>query len=112
MVIIYEHVHKDQDEILDIFYDQCYKLCSSHVPAKTNKDNIKHNKVLRYRRSLLRKRKRIKTQRTRCKSETKRERLHSDLIQIEKDMQKSHRSSAEHEENKAVESIGVNSKYF
>lgn len=103
---------KDQDEILDIFYEKCYELCSLHVPVKTSKDNIKHSKVVRYRRSLSRKRKRIKIQLTRCKSETKREHLHNELIQIEKDMQKSHRSSAEYEESKAVESIGINSKYF
>ena len=38
--------------------------------------------------------------------------MHSQLIQVEKDIQKSHRSSGEYEEDKAAETIGNNPKDF
>lgn len=103
---------KDPDNMLEIFYKKCYEACSVHVPARTAKDSAKLSKVLRYRRSLSRKRKRITQRIARCRTDAGRERLHGELIQIEKDMQISHRSSSKYEEAKAVEAIGENPKYF
>ena len=100
------------DEMLDFFYHTCYTICQKYVPLKTEADKLKLNKIARYRRSLTRKRRRIKKRLLRITSPSQIKKLNDTLLQIEKDLQKSYKGSEIYMENKAIDAIKTNAKYF
>ena len=103
---------KSPDDILTTFYRECYRVTAESVPVKTAADRRKLDKVHRYRRSLTNRRRRINKRLTRMTSPAQISKLHAELLEIEKMLQRSHRESEDYMENKAVESIKVNPKYF
>ena len=103
---------KSPDDMLTSFYNECYRVTSESVPVKTPADKRKLDKVHRYRRSLTNRRRRINKRLTHMTSPAQRSKLHAELLDIEKKLQRSHRDSEDYMENKAVESIKANPKYF
>ena len=99
---------EDPNKILNQYYSLCLDECNKHVPFKTKLGAKKISKVLRYRRSLTRRRRKL----TQVKSPIAKSKIDSELLQIEKDLQKSFKNSHSHMEQKAVEAIKSNPKYF
>ena len=103
---------KTPDGMLDSIYSECYKASTEHVPEKTIAETKKSTKVERYRKSLTNRRRRIVRRLTRLTSPSKKNKLTQEILEIEKKLQKSYQDSETYMENKAVESIKVNPKYF
>ena len=98
------------EQMLAVIIDATYNVTKNHVPQKSVNKN-KHI-IPRDRRILMRRRARINKRIQNMKSPSRKEKLLHELISIEKQLQKSRKSSKTYEERKAVESIKKNSKYF
>ena len=107
-----EFNNDDPQEILRKFNHLCYETCRMRVPPRTNKVVNKKSKVERYRRSLTKRRRKITKRLSKCTSQSKRAKITQELLQIEKDLQKSFKESKSYVENKAIDAIKKNSKYF
>ena len=94
---------KSPEDTLTTFYRECFKVTAESVPVKTEADRRKLDKVHRYRRSLTNRRRRINKRLTRMTSPAQISKLHAELLEIEKMLQRSHRESEDYMENKAVE---------
>ena len=91
------------------------KLPQKHVPPRQKGDSSSKGRrhwIPRCRRILMRNRKRVTRQLVTTQSVTHREALNKRLIEIEKQLQASHAAQAKDEEQKAVEKIDRNNKYF
>ena len=102
----------DPQEILENINQICLDVCRERIPVRTTKDTKKKSKVERYRRSLTKRRRKIIKQLLKCTSQSKKTKITQELLKIEKDLQKSFKDSKCYVENKAINSIKKNSKYF
>ena len=98
--------------MLEFFYNKCLSITSKHVPQKKKTKASKYSKVHRYRRSLTNRRRRINQRLLKITSPATLRKLQKELLEIEKNLQSSHQGSATHIEEKAVEAIRSNSKFF
>ena len=104
---------EDPNEILETINTICYKTCKNVVPKRSSiNNNKKRSKVERHRRSLIKRRRKITKRYLQCNSKTRKSKIKEELLQIEKNLQKSFNDSKQYVENKAIESIKKNSKYF
>ena len=93
------------------FIDICYEVASKYVPLK--KRYSKQKKLIpKNRKKLMTRRRCINKRLLRVTSFTTKFKLKSELIDIEKKLQKSYKLSKEYEEHEAIKSIKKNSKYF
>ena len=97
--------------LMDRFISSCLSVAREFVPLKRAIPNQKH-KIPRTRRVLMRRRRRIIQQRTTATGCARREALNRRLIEIEKNLQLSYRQQADFEEDKAVQNIRRNPKFF
>ena len=102
----------DPNRILDKFYTLNLDQCNKEVPVKTKLESKKISKVLRYRHKLIRRRRKLTKRLIGVVSPNSKAKIHSELLQIEKDLQKSFKNSHSHMEQKAAEAIKSNPKYF
>ena len=102
----------DPQEILEIINKICLDKCKRRIPFRTSNNAKKTSKIDRYRRSLTKRRRKLTKQLTKSTSQSKKDRITTELLQIEKDLQKSFSDSKRYIENKAIRSIKKNSKYF
>ena len=104
----------DTSGMMDRFTSVCHNIAQKWVPTRKQRSGAspKHKKVPKHRRAMMRKRTRLKKRYVGAKSETSRQSLLQKLINIEKDLQKSHTEQRELEEKKAIEKIKVNPKFF
>ena len=102
------------DEILRSFYEICFEISTEFVPVKSKLDNTnpRKSKVVYYRRNLTRRRRRIHKILSKITSPTRKEKLTKEVLQIEKDLQKSYKDSAAYKEEKALHAIKKNPKFF
>ena len=100
------------EHMLEFFYNKCLSITSKHVPPKKKTKASKYSKVHRYRRSLTNRRRRINQRLLKITSPATQRKLQKELLEIEKNLQRSHQGSATHIEEKAVEAIRSNSKFF
>ena len=101
----------DSSSLMDRFISSCLSVAREFVPLKRAIPKQKH-KIPRDRRILMRRRRRIIQQRTAATGGARREALNRRLIEIEKDLQLSYRQQADFEEDKAVQNIRRNPKFF
>ena len=108
--------HKSTPEkIMETFLSVCLEIVMEVIPLKWQSNGTKSRKahgIPRHRRNLMRTRRKINIQLASCHSESRRNALNKRLIEIEKQLQTSHKAQSEAEEKKAVEKISSNSKYF
>ena len=107
-----ELTDKSENDSLQFFHTTCLKICEEHVPLKSKAECTKNSRIFRYRRSLTRKRRRINKRLSRITSPSQKCKLNNQLLQIEIELQKSYQNSATYSENKAVEAIKTNPKFF
>ena len=97
--------------MLNIFYEKCYTICVQYVPKrKTSTSGL--SKLEKYRRKLCRRRKRINKIIINVRSSQCKNKLSSELIDIEKKLTKSYKEEREYQEHVALGSIKKNVKYF
>ena len=101
--------NRDVDEMYDAMYNKIYNTSCNYVPQR--KSSIK-KKVPRDRKILMRKRAKILKKIETRQSSAVRERLRSGAAQVEEDLINSHRRETQREEEKAVQAIKSNHKYF
>ena len=94
------------DKILSI----CFTKSEKHIPK--SKDPCKPQAIPRERRATMRRRFKINKRLLHLTSPKMREKLRSELISIEVELQQSRKKSKLHQEQKAINSIKKNSKYF
>ena len=92
----------------------CLNICRQHVPLKSSKHRQqgRRSQIPRIHRKLMRRRHRTKLQLLKVTSDRRKEKLISQLIQIEKEIKESHRIQLEDQERNAISSIERNPKYF
>ena len=103
---------RTEDEKLSFIYNETCKIAAEFVPAKTSSEKKHASRVQRHRKALIMRRRRIVKRLTRITSPTQIQTLRLELLTIEKSLQKSYRDSAEYAEQKAVDSIKKNAKFF
>jgi len=97
------------NKILDI----SYTLSVNHIPeTKTRTTKNKQNCIPRDRKILMAKKRRLQKQHQRITSPTTKTRIWKELVQIEKSLHKSRKSSKTHAEKQAIKAIKKNPKYF
>ena len=102
----------DPNAITDKFYTLVFNICKDLVPIKKKQNTKQVSKAARYRRSLIKRRRKITKRLLNIKAINRIESIKKELIEIEKKLQKSFQSSHHHMEEKAIEAIKSNSKYF
>ena len=108
----WDHLFENQSvtRMFEILIEVCATATSNHCPLKRR---IKRrNPIPRQRRVLMRRRTKLRKALSRESAEPRRSKIMSQLIQIEKDLQESYRTQQTTEEEKAVEAIRENPKFF
>ena len=102
---------QDVDEALEEFMREVLKVAKKHVPPKWMSRREK-TKIPRDRRALMRKRLKVQRRMEKCSHARNMEMMKEKMQRIEMKLKESHRLERSHNEKKAVEAIGKNSKYF
>ena len=100
------------DRKLEIITEKIYEVCSAHIPERKSLDRSGKPKIPRDRRILMRKRKRANDKLKLSLSESRRKKFERQLVNIELLLQKSHNDSRSFREEKALDAIKKNPKYF
>ena len=102
-----------QQDMLSRFIDICLNTSAKHVPVKRRSAGLRSNsRIPRDRKNLMRRRRRIAVQLQKVTSENRRKKMMTEARDIEKKLQKSYRETRDINEQKAVDAIKNNSKYF
>ena len=80
------------EAIFDVLYSTTFKICRKRVPPR-KENRLKNSKIVRYR-NYLAKRRRLKKQLASTTSETKIFKINTELLEIEKKLQKLFRESS------------------
>jgi len=96
---------------LDHFIHTCETIGSAHAPKK-KLGLSKRSKIPRDRKILMRRRRKVHKQLTTATSPSRRNRLDNELVDIERKLQESYKRSNEYQEQKAIDAIKRNPKYF
>lgn len=99
-------------EMTEKLINECAHLAKDNAPLKPKQNDGKTTHIPRHRKILMRKRTKIENKYSREQNATRRKKHNLELIAIEKALQKSYRSQNAYDENKAVDAISNNSKYF
>lgn len=104
----------DADSMVERLIEICETVCSNHIPLKKSvvSSNCK-NKIPRSRKVLMRRRRKLNLQLNKIgNSRAKKKNLTKLLVGVEKSIMESHAKSRSYQENKAVQAIKKNRKYF
>ena len=102
----------DADGTLEALYSLIFDICKDHVPQRNETEIKQGTKVERYRKALIKRRRKLKKQLVNAKSAARVSKIHQELLDVEKNLQKSFKASALYNEDKAVKAIKKNAKYF
>ena len=101
--------------MMETFLSVCLEIVKEVIPLKWQSNGTKSSKahrIPRHRRNLMRTQRKINIQVASYHSDSRHNALNKRLIEIEKQLQASHKAQSEAEEKKAIEKISSNSKYF
>ena len=112
-VVDWESLLQDMDvsQMADTFIETCLIIASKYAPNKRPHGSNKR-KIPRDRRILMRKRTKVKKKFKSCVTPTEQNLIEDKLISIEAQLMASHTRKINFREEKAVNAINVNSKYF
>ena len=100
-------------QMLSKLQEVCEFLAAKYVPSRTKSSTSQRKSYIpRDRKNLMRKRRRINVQLRKTTTEARRNKLKQEARKVEKELTKSYQQSQQECENKAVNSIKRNSKYF
>ena len=100
------------EEQLTTVMDEIHKVCEKYIPQRKSQLRSGKPKIPRDRRILMRKRKKINNQLKLKISDQRRLKLNKKLVNIEISLQESFKASKRYGEEKAIEAIKSNPKYF
>ena len=100
------------DVMLSELMQQLLDVCNKHVPVKKAVRKTSLTKIPRERRILMRKRRALNLKLKHATSTTRMENIQGKLINIEILLQRSHQASHQQSEQKAINAIKTNPKYF
>ena len=98
-------------EKLDHLIDSCEKIGATHAPAKKS-STAKKRLIPRDRKILMRRRRKVVKQLLTSQPPSKKKKLENELIDIESKLQNSYTRSNDYQEQKAIDAIKRNPKYF
>ena len=107
---IFENLNPE--EMMSVFLEKCAGAATRFAPKRTSKKKSSKPLIPRHRRVLMRRRNKYRKRLQKATHEARKSALKSKLIQIERCLQESYNSQAVHDENKAVEAIKENPKFF
>ena len=100
-------------DMLRRFIDICLNTSAKHVPVKRRSAGLRSSsRIPRNRKNLMRRMRRIAVQLQKVTFENRRKKLMTEARDIEKKLQKSYRETRDINEQKVVDAIKNNSKYF
>ena len=104
----------DVQGMFDRFTSVCLSITEKYVPSRKQHPHstTKRRKIPRHRRILMRSRTKLNKRYIAAKSEANRQSILQRLINIEKELSKSHEQRRELEEKRAIEKIKANPKFF
>ena len=101
------------NSMVERFVFICEKVCENHIPLKPTSNCNTRKRIPRQRRILMRRRKKLSAQLNKVDiSLSRKNKLNKLLVSTEKDITQSHAMSRLYQENKAVQAIKKNSKFF
>jgi len=100
------------DDKIQHLIKKCEYICTKHVPQKRPPNTSRKSKIPRDRRILMRRRRKVTKQLGKNPTKTLQNRLNQELIEIELKLQKSYSNSTSAQEQKALDAIKRNPKYF
>ena len=101
------------DNMVERFMEICENVCSNHIPLKPSASCNPRKRIPRQRRILMRRRRKLKAQIDKVEiSSVRKNKLNQALVGIEREIIQSQAMSRSYQENKAVQAIKKNSKYF
>lgn len=103
---------KDPDEQFNHLIDVCQNVSKQHVPGRRQATSSKKHAIPRDRRTLMRRRTKVTKQLAKHQPPSKRQQLTNELVEIELKLQDSIAQSTTSQEQKAVDAIRNNPKYF
>ena len=103
----------DAAGMMDRFTTVCLSIAEKWVPHRrhSHHSTTKYRNIPRHRRILMRNRTKLNKRYAAATSETNRHFIHQKLVNIEKELSKSHENQRELEEKRAIEKIKTNPKY-
>ena len=104
--------NSDPAEMMDNFIKVCAQESSQFIPKRKSIQKRKASRIPRARRILMRRRGKVNKKLANPVTHVQKTKLTAELIDIEKELQQSHRSENLEMEHKAVSAIKKNSKYF
>ena len=109
----FEFRGSNPQQMLNKLLEICEDIVARYVPTrKRSSTSQKKSHIPRDRKNLMRTRRRINIQLSKVSSEARRKKLIQKARQIERELSKSYQQSQKESEDKAVNSIKRNSKYF
>ena len=104
--------NQNVSKILETFLETCLNIAANNVPTKKNNALQKGKRVPRERKTLMRRRTKLNKSLSNQSTYGIKAKIECELINIEQKLQESYAREEQFNENKAVESINRNSKYF
>ena len=106
-----EFEDKSTDEMFCLLISTCEQLVSTYTPKRKRKGS-KRNPIPRHRKILMRKRTKLRKQYLNVSSPTRSAAIQEMLVEVERKLQESYKAQETYEEQKAVEAIKENPKFF
>ena len=107
----FEFQDKSPDEMLSLVIGTCEQLVLTYAP-KRKKKGSKRTAPPRHRKILMRKRTKLRKQYLSVSSPTRSASIQESLVQVERQLHESYKEQETYEEQKAVEAIKQNPKFF
>ena len=98
--------------MLEKFINTCAKESVNYIPKRTVAQKRKGSRIPRTRRILMRRRTKVNKKLAQPVTPTQKTKLTTELVDIEKNLQKSYKAESTEMEHQAVNAIKKNSKYF
>ena len=102
----------DTTAMMERFTSVCCGIAQKFVPERRRSSISSKSRIPRHRRILMRRRTSTRKQLAKTSSDDRRQALTARLVEIEKELQMSHRQQQEYDEQRAVENIKANPKFF
>ena len=103
---------KTAGEMLEAMTGVCENVVIVNAPPKNKRRQNHYSLIPRERKILMRKRSRLRKQYSAASSDSRKSAIQCKLVDLERKLQDSHKRQAQNEEDRAVDAIKTNPKYF
>ena len=104
--------HSDPEQMMHKLIQKCAQESENFIPKRKTTEKRKSSRIPRVRRNLMRRRTKVNKKLSTPVTPSQRDKLTTELIDIERNLQKSYKAENSEMEHKAVDAIKKNSKYF